>query len=116
MAESNNSKWVSNIIPVAMPLVALAIGGLTTWLMKIDDRTYDLSSSLPATYVSKDDLEKSMEKLTVSFKDDIERVEDALKQQDEARQKFEQIMLNKADTTHGAIVDLAIKLEKRTKE
>lgn len=82
-----------------MPLVVLALGGLATWLMKIDERQFKMNQD----YVSKAELKESIAALS-----------QLIKERKSERERAEREILTEIRTTNRAVQQLAITLERRT--
>jgi predicted RNA-binding protein associated with RNAse of E/G family len=83
-----------------MPLVIAAITGLTTWLMKLDERQYAINQN----YVSKAELKQTIQNFS-------QLIEARRKQQEESDNKI----LEEVRNTNDAVQQLAITLERRTR-
>lgn len=116
MAETTNNRWVMGSIAVAMPLISLAIGALTTWIWKVDDRQYELSRKIPVEYASKQDLEKSISQFSDSVNSRLDAFYRSSQEQREDRKHFQEKILEEVKGTNKMVQDLALKLEKRTRE
>ncbi|QPG06540.1 hypothetical protein IT774_05040 [Salinimonas marina] len=95
-----NSKWVQSIIGIGMPLLTLSIGGLSAWMMKIDERQYTINKN----YVSKAELKETMDNLSSII--EARRVE---------QEQANRLVLEEIRETNLNVQKLAISLERRTR-
>lgn len=98
-----------------MPIVALALGSLTTWIWKVDDRQYQMSAELPAKYASKDDLDKLMKQFGQNVNMRFDLLEQNARDQRSDRESFQRQVLEEVKETNKNVQELAVKLEKRTR-
>lgn len=102
-------------MPVMVCLLSLGVGGLTTWLMKLDDRQFELSNSIPKTYVSKEDLRKDLDDFTRNIDTKFLGLYNLLNERKADREKFEDQFLEEVRETRKTVQDLAIKVEQGSK-
>ena len=123
--QSMSPNITSHLINLGIPLIALALGSMTTWVWKIDDRQYQLSAELPSKYVTKEDLKGLIQEFgkTANFRFDLleklnrdERLERATQERDQRldRENFQKQVLDEVKETNKNMQQLALKLAKIT--
>lgn len=112
---TNTANWVTGILTVGMPIILLGLGSISTWIWKVDDRQYQLSSDLPVVYASKAELGKLAQQLDKDFNKRFEMMEQRSRDQRQDREQFQIQVLQEVKETNKNVQDLALKLEKRTR-
>lgn len=114
MSSTNDTthKNISLFLSIAMPLVVIAISGLVTWVWKVDERQYMMSSILPQTYASKSDLKEIVKQIADNNRIQFENFDQRLTDRTKQRERFEAEVLQQVKDTNKKVNELAIQIEK----
>lgn len=111
-ANDTTHKNISLFLTIAMPLVGIAISGLVTWVWKVDERQYMMSSLLPQTYASKSDLKEIVKQIVENNQIQLQNFDQRLTDRTKQRERFEAEVLQQVKDTNKKVNELAIQIEK----
>ncbi len=99
-----------NLIPFIVALATLSVGGLSTWLWKLDNRQFDMTSD----FASKAEMKDAIDGLRINFDSKFTSLEKVLNERREDRRIFDEKILSAIAETNKSVQQLAVKLEERT--
>lgn len=114
MAEKSDSSlsWFSTGMQLTIPFLIMAVGGLVTWMQKLDDRMYSMKDE----YISKNDFQAAVTRLETTMDARIAMMEKNL----QARQAESSAQMERLIEQVGKVDDklnvLAVDVEKKTKK
>lgn len=114
MAEKSETSlsWFNQGMHLLIPFLLVAVGGLVTWMQKIDDRMYSMKDE----YISKNDFQAAVTRLETTMDARIAVMEKNLQaRQAESSAQMERL-IEKVGKVDDKLNNLAVDVEKKTKK
>lgn len=108
---SREMTWLHNMATFLAPFVIVAIGGLFTWLQKLDDRQY----SMKEEYISKNDFNVAVARLESSIDKQMQTFQLTMDTRHKENALQVDRVLTQLAVANEKLNTLAVDLEKKTK-
>lgn len=109
---SNQLTWMHQVATLLSPFIIVAIGGLFTWLHKIDDRQYSMKDE----YLSKNDFNMAVARLESSIDSRMATFQTTLDTRHKENAAQMDRVLSQLSQVNEKLNTLAVDLEKKTKK
>lgn len=109
---SHQLTWMHQVATLLSPFIIVAIGGLFTWLHKLDDRQYMMKDE----YLSKNDFNLAVARLETSIDTRMATFQSALDSRHKENAAQMDRVLVQLSQVNDKLNTLAVDLEKKTKK